>query len=200
MKTSKSLLLRAQTGGSDAWDRIVNLYQPLIRAWLSRYSVSSNDSADITQDVLLALSQELPNFEHNGRIGAFRNWLCQITLNRCRRYWESSKNRNPKSGSDSVYAMIQQLEDPSSELSERWAAEHDAHVLKVLLKSIDPEFDRETMTAFRKSAIESLPAAQIAKLLNWKVGQVYKAKFQVMTRLRQEAEGLIGEENSELIQ
>lgn len=187
--------MQAQVGGSDAWERLVSLYQPLIVTWLKRYSVSTNDASDITQDVLLAVSTELPKFEHNGQLGAFRSWLRRITINRCRRFWDAQNRAQQRTGTDSVHDMIEQLEDPSSELTQRWDLEHDAFVLKGLIQAIEFEFDSTTMEAFRRSAIHGESAADIAKQLDINVGKVYKSKFQVMTRLREEADGLVG--NSE---
>lgn len=192
METSQSLLKRAQSGSDAAdWQRLVDLYNPLIQNWLRRYSLSESDSADVTQEVLLAVTRDLGRFEHNGRLGAFRNWLRQITVNRCRQFWEAKKRRPQLTGDDSLFEMLTALEDAHSELSRQWDDEHDAYVLKRLIKMMESEFDATTMGAFRRMAFEGASAAEIVDEFGLSVGQAYKTKFRVLTRLREEAAGLI---------
>ena len=84
METSKSLLDAVRDSPeSEAWFRLVSIYDPLIAGWLRRSGVGESEVLDITQEVLSAVVQQFPKFEHNGRTGAFRNWLKRITYFRC---------------------------------------------------------------------------------------------------------------------
>src|SRR5262249_36099925 len=69
--TRQTLLLRAKVGDAGSWERLVARYGPLIRYWLSRQSIPAQDADDLTQDVLAALAQKLPEFRHEGRPGSF---------------------------------------------------------------------------------------------------------------------------------
>ena len=87
-ETSLSLLARArQSADSESWNRLVELYAPLIRGWLRSYGVSGADADDLVQEVLTVVSQELPKFNHNDRTGAFRSWLRKILVHRLQNYW-----------------------------------------------------------------------------------------------------------------
>ena len=82
-ETSLSLLERLrQSPENEGWNRLSDLYAPLIRAWLRRYDVQDSDANDLVQEVLLAVSKDLGKFEHAGRPGAFRGWLRAILVNR----------------------------------------------------------------------------------------------------------------------
>ncbi len=71
--TSMSLLEALQVQPAPAgWDRLVDLYTPLLRAWLSRYGVPPHDIDDLTQEVFGAVVRDLPDFRHNARTGALR--------------------------------------------------------------------------------------------------------------------------------
>ncbi len=201
MKTSKNLLSRAKEDrNSGAWSRLVGIYDPLISGWLRRAGVVEGDISDITQEVLYAVVTELQNFEHNGRTGAFRSWLRKITINRCRRYWDTQRKHFPADWRHEADEVLNQLSDPNSELTIRWDREHDHHVLKRILELIQQEFDDKTITAFYRVAIKMEPAKQIAKDLNVSTSQIYKFKFRVMQRLREEAQGLVkGEQVPPLI-
>ena len=51
---SLSLLTRLRhSPESAAWNRLVELYAPLIRAWLRKYDVQDSDADDLVQEVLL---------------------------------------------------------------------------------------------------------------------------------------------------
>ncbi|MFK7769306.1 MAG: RNA polymerase sigma factor [Mariniblastus sp.] len=197
MKTSQHNLQRAKLDPrSNAWDRIVSIYQPLIHGWMRRFGVADDDAADLTQEVLLALVNKLPEFEHNGRTGAFRCWLKAITVNHCRRYWEQRKKNARFVGNQEAENLIELLADEKSDLSRRWDEQHDRDVLNGILESIKSDFDEKTMIAFRRSAIVGDPAREIAKDLGINVGQVYKYKFRVMKRLQGIAKGIIESEKN----
>ena len=81
-ETSATLLQRLNDrSDSVAWRRLVDLYTPLINAWLRRQGVSAEDAEDLTQEVLGIVVREVSRFQHNGRAGAFRTWLRTITIN-----------------------------------------------------------------------------------------------------------------------
>mgnify|MGYP001811945756 CR=1 FL=1 len=64
-KTSLSLLARLRRSPeSENWNRLVDLYAPLIRAWLRKYDVQASDADDLVQEVFVAVSKDLGKFEH----------------------------------------------------------------------------------------------------------------------------------------
>ena len=80
-ETSLSLLQQMrQCPEKEAWERLHRLYEPLIRKWLMRYELQSNDADDVTQEVLLAISKDIEAFDHNGREGAFLAWMKGILV------------------------------------------------------------------------------------------------------------------------
>ena len=89
------------------------IYEPLIVGWVFRAGIDESDVSDVTQEVLTALCQELTNFEHNGRTGAFRNWLKMITVNRCRRYWSSKKKKGVTETALVGHSGLRMLDDLS---------------------------------------------------------------------------------------
>ena len=57
--TSISLLNRLQQrDDSKNWNRLVELYVPLLRWWLRKYNVQASDADDLVQEVLMAVSKE----------------------------------------------------------------------------------------------------------------------------------------------
>ena len=53
-----------------SWQRLVDLYTPLIRIWIGRNTVQTSDADDLVQEVMGILVRELPHFRHDLRQGA----------------------------------------------------------------------------------------------------------------------------------
>jgi RNA polymerase sigma factor (sigma-70 family) len=191
--TSASLLARARDADSGAWGRLVDLYTPLIRRWLTRVGVKPEDGEDLVQDVLAVVVRRFPDFQHNQRIGAFRAWLRAIAVNCARDFWRANRIRPAPVGGTDFGGYLAQLEDSAHPLAEAWDREHDVHVTRHLLDQLRPEFELKTWDMFRRFVLDGVPAAEVATELGTTPNAVFIAKSRVLARLRQEAEGLIDE-------
>jgi RNA polymerase sigma-70 factor (ECF subfamily) len=193
MTQTSATLLQRLNNRSDfvAWQRLVDLYSPLINSWLRRQAVSTEDAEDLTQEVLGIVVREVSQFQHNGRAGAFRTWLRTITINCLRQSWRSRCVRPHTTRLPNLDSALDQLEDPASELSRRWDREHDEFVLHRLLDLIEPEFRPATWQAFRRQVIDGAPAEMVAAELGLTVNSVLIAKSRVLSHLRRNAEGLV---------
>jgi RNA polymerase sigma-70 factor (ECF subfamily) len=189
--TSVSLLerLRAQPDEA-AWQRLDDLYRPLIRHWLLRDPTVRDEAEDLVQEVLAVLVRELPHFQRQ-RTGSFRCWLRTITWNRLQAFRQSRQHRPQLLANNSDGSILSQLEDPHSALSRQWDEEHDRHVVRKLMELIEPQFESVTLQAFRRVVFDGVPATHVATELNISVNAVLLAKSRVLKRLRQEGEGLI---------
>lgn len=193
--TSHSLLEQIQHNPDGfAWQRWHALYEPLIRGWLHRHHLIAADRDDVAQDVLTVVVRRIPEFHHNGHVGAFRLWLKSITINCLRDHWKEQK-RHPQ-----FAAAIGALDDWADEkgtLSQLWDREHDQHLVRKLLALLQPEFSPETWAAFQQVVIQGQPAGEVAAGLKMSVNAVYIAKSRVLTRLRAEVAGLVDDPTPE---
>jgi RNA polymerase sigma-70 factor (ECF subfamily) len=189
-ETNLSLLSRATAGDEAAWNKMVALYQPLIFGWLQRHGVPRQETADLTQEVLVAVVRELRSFVHAGHPGSFRGWLRAITVNRARGFLRGAE-REQGAGGEDVLAIIDQLEDPHSAVTQAWNAEHDAHVVRQVLKLIETDFEPATVLIFHRLVVDEARASEVAAEMGMTVAAVYAAKSRVLLRVRQEAEGLL---------
>jgi RNA polymerase sigma-70 factor (ECF subfamily) len=170
---------------ADAWREFSGLYEPLIRRWVGRLVLQPSDIDDIVQEVLKALLENLSEFRHNRRPGAFRSWLKRITIHRVRRHW---RGRRPTA---QQISDVNDLEDPRGRLSRLWEIEHDNHVVQSLLERIRPEFDDRTWDIFQRLVFGGCSPREIARDLGCSPNVVYIAKSHVLKRLRLEASGLV---------
>ena len=123
--------------------------------------------------------------------GAFRSWLRTIVCNRTTDYWRATGANTKATGGSGATAALQQIADPDSDLNRQWDEEHDRYVLGCLLDLVEQEFGPATLQAFRRLALDGASGAEVAEELGMSVAAVYVAKSRVLSRIRQEAEGLV---------
>lgn len=190
-ETSLTLLSRLQRDPDPAsWQRLVDIYAPLIGRWLAQSPLQSADHEDLIQEVLKIVVQKLPDFERR-RTGSFRAWLRVVTVNCLQGHWRSEKYRTLATGGSDFHQRLQELEDPNSELAQAWDAEHDRHVVQRLLELIEPQFEPTTLQAFRRVVMEGQKPALVAAELGISVNAVFLGKSKILRRLRQELDGLL---------
>lgn len=189
--TSVSLLERIRLGPGDAsWHDFVTLYNGLIEKWLLRQGVKRADAEDIRQEVMTVVLREIQSFEHNGRTGAFRNWLRTITANRLREFWRSRK-RQRTVGEVDLEQLAGQLDDDRSEISRVWGQEHDRQMIEHLLLRVSRQFKPESMQAFREVVIEQRPIEQVSEESQLTINAIRIAQSRILRALREAAAGMV---------
>lgn len=72
------LVVRAQAGNAEAFERLVELYQHEVFALATRLVVDRDLAADVSQEAFIRAWRALPNFRGEA---AFSTWLHRITVN-----------------------------------------------------------------------------------------------------------------------
>jgi RNA polymerase sigma-70 factor (ECF subfamily) len=191
-ETSLSLLdsLRDPNNAA-AWQRVVELYEPLIRGWLRRQHLGEQDQDDVIQEVLTVLARKIQGFEHQGQQGSFRSWLRKTTLYQLRDFRRNKRFRNGGNGGTQFAEMLEQLADPDSGLSRLWNEEHDRHVFQYLCRRARSSFTDQTWTAFQRTALRGEDAEAVASDLGISTNAVYVARSRVLGHLRRLGAGLL---------
>jgi RNA polymerase sigma-70 factor (ECF subfamily) len=185
---TSSLLERAAEGEPGAWDRLVSLYEPLVRHWCLRGGVPPDQVADVAQEVFQAVATRLPYYRPGG--GPFRAWVRGIARHKILD-WFRSRAQHPCAvgGSDALH-QLQQVEAPNVEL-----AEDDTERTALMRHGLDlvrGEFEDRTWQAFWRTAVDGLAAPDVAAELAMSPGAVRVAKSRVLHRLRQEFRDMLG--------
>jgi RNA polymerase sigma-70 factor (ECF subfamily) len=189
--TSVSLLDRLKVARPEAidWERLQGIYLPLVKRWLRRMPGLDDEADDLAQEVFVVVIRELPRFERR-REGSFRAWLRTITANKARNHCKQ-RDRRPTIGMDQTEGFLEQMAGPGSDLAREWDREHDEHVVRKLLAAVKGDFNPTTWKAFRRLALDGLPAARVAEELGMPENAVLLAKSRVIRRLRREASDLL---------
>ncbi len=75
-----ALVARARAGDRTAWDRIVELHAPLVRAVCTRHRLSAHDAEDVAATVWMRLVERLGTIRQPA---ALPGWLATTTRHEC---------------------------------------------------------------------------------------------------------------------
>ena len=178
--TPVSLLERLRKSeDSTAWNRFVALYTPLLYHWLQNAGLTSEDAADLVQDVFTKLLTLLPHFKYDPS-KSFHGWLRTITLNSRR---DLLRRQKPTAGLEAdVWSP-----DPIDSFIER---EYRSKLALRAMQILRADFHPQTWQAVWDLVVEGRAAADIAGQTGMTIQAVYAAKCRVLARLRQELQGL----------
>lgn len=189
--TSPSLLARAREQDPAAWQRLSDLYAPLVYRWARQAGLQASDAADVGQEVFQVVARRLALFRNEGPGDSFRGWLCGITKNKVREFQRRRATQAHATGGTTAMERFQEL---SSSLPDD-AEQHDDTTRSLLMRraldTIRAEFEDSTWRAFWRTTIDERPSVEVASELNLSSAAVRQAKYRVFRRLRTEVEGLL---------
>jgi RNA polymerase sigma factor (sigma-70 family) len=190
-RTQRTLLERlAQSGGQNqaAWSEFVDRYGRKIYRWCLRWRLQDADAQDVTQIVLLKLAQRMRVFTYDpGR--SFRAWLKTVTHHAWQDYVDSRQTAMLATGGEPAEAALDSVtarNDLSSELEHAF----DLELLETAMQRIRLRAATHTWMAFSMTAVEGIPALEVAQRLGMKIARVYAARSTIQQRLQDECRRL----------
>ncbi|MEL6110273.1 MAG: sigma-70 family RNA polymerase sigma factor [Planctomycetota bacterium] len=185
-ETNLSLLIRLRSGTQDAatWDEFVNRYGPKIHRWCCHWGLQPADAEDVTQNVLLALSNQMRTFEYRAD-GRFRSWLKTVAYRAWCRFHEQRKRNAAATADDSVRRLLESLEAREDFLREI-DRECERDILEHAMRYVKSRVKANTWTAFYETALESRAAANVGEELGLSVVAVYQARSRVQAMIKKE--------------
>lgn len=189
--TSRSLIRRAAANDPLAWQRLSQVYGPLVYQWCRHCGLQPDDAADVVQEVFRSLARSLNTFRREQPGDSFRAWLWTITRNKLRDHHRRGHRRPQAFGGSTAQQEFQQLPDLAPEDSDEAQRQHvRSELAQRALSLMQQDFEERTWQAFWKTAVEQKTAPQAAEELGTSVAAVYMAKSRVLRRLREELDGL----------
>jgi RNA polymerase sigma-70 factor (ECF subfamily) len=184
--TSRSLVARVQADDPEAWERLVNLYAPLVLQWCRCGGLPDQDTADIFQDVFQAVVVSVGSFHRERKGDTFRGWLRRITQNKVRDHFRRLGREARGVGGSSARELLAQLPGPQPAEDEPTPGAAESGLFARALGLIRGEFEDRTWAAFWQTAVEGRGPKDVAADLAMSPGAVRVAKSRVLHRLREE--------------
>jgi RNA polymerase sigma-70 factor (ECF subfamily) len=193
--TRPSLLVRIRDARDrEAWGQFVEIYAPLVYDLARRRGLQDADAADLTQEVLRAVSAAIGRLDYDPRRGTFRGWLFTVTRNAINTFLESRRRMPRGSGDSSVQDWLENQAGPDeNEESAEWDREYERRVLDYATERVRLAFEDATWQAFAQTAIEGKPVKEVAAGLGMSVGAVYIARSRVLGRIKDEVRRLMSD-------
>jgi len=139
-----ALVRRCVAGDAAAWQEIVQNYNRRIYNICYRFSGSSDDAADLTQEVFIKIYRTLSTFD--GSRAAFMTWVTTVTRNLLVDHFRKGKydrvtdslDATPGNQEDGL-SIAEQLEDQRSSPEQRVQSQETQKVVQAALQKLSPE-------------------------------------------------------------
>jgi RNA polymerase sigma factor (sigma-70 family) len=184
--TRLTLLTRLRQDPSDqaGWDEFVERYGPHIYRWCRQWKLQDADAEDVTQDILVKLTQKLRAFTYDPS-RSFRGWLKTVAHHAWRDFDDNRRPARRAAGVSQDQELILTLE-AREDLAKKLEEAFDLELLEAAKVRVRLRVAPHTWEAFRLMAIEGLPVAEVAARVQLQVAMVYVAKSKVQKMLREE--------------
>jgi RNA polymerase sigma-70 factor (ECF subfamily) len=160
-----------------AWERFQEEYAPALMEFCRRRGLQTADAEDVVQSVFLGAYRTLRDLEFSSDRGRFRSWLSTIAL---RAIW---KIREQKMSAG--WNLLPPQEFNRLQVNQRRLADEiNETALTLAVDEVKAEFDPQTWNAFSSIWFDGERPRDVAARLNQTPSWVYKAKFNVLQRLK----------------
>lgn len=182
-ETRHSLIQRLQSGGDNAaWEEFASIYRPVIVRIALRKQLQFDDAEDLAQQVLLSVLKNINKWKADPARARFRTWLQTVVRNAT----INALSRRPKDQASGGTTSLQQLQQRPGKSDSQWFdLEWQRETLRWVARQVRNEFEPTTWAAFWDTAIEQIPAQEVAERLGKSVGAVYIGRSRVMQRIKQ---------------
>ena len=200
-RTRRSLLSRLKHWDDrTGWQEFMDRYGRFIFGMARKSGFTMEESEDLTQDVLVTVAKQVPEFRYQGDKGSFRAWLVMIIKSRIVDHLRKKYRRPPSAANwaaaDDADAtrleerLVQHEDDLSHEA--HWRAEWETYVLKTALDRVKSRLPAKHFLAFRMCSEQRRPPAEVAKALGLSLAIVYIIRHRAGRLVAREIE-LLGE-------
>lgn len=182
--TQISLIVRVKDLGDGAsWAEFLGIYQPIVFRMARRRGMQEADALDVMQQVFLSISRSIESWTAEEGRPPFRAWLTTIAKNAITKAL-TRRPRDLATGASSILDLLHEVPSADS-AAEELLAEAKQEVVRWAAEQLRPEFSDVTWSIFWQTAIEGIPAAEVAKATGRTPGAIYVARYRVLTRLKQ---------------
>jgi RNA polymerase sigma-70 factor, ECF subfamily len=186
LATSRSLLDCARQHDGQAWEKLVELYAPLVYFWCRRGHVAEQDIPDVVQEVFRSVVASIDSFRKERPGDTFRGWLRTVTRSKLSDYYRRQSRTPAAAGGTDAHCRLQQV---PAELEADVESEEESAEQALFfrgLESIREQFEPKTWDAFWRVVVEQQSVSAVAHDLAMRPGTVRVAKCRVLQRLRQQ--------------
>jgi RNA polymerase sigma-70 factor (ECF subfamily) len=175
--------LRQEPFDQAGWDEFVERYGRHIYRWCRQWKLQDADAEDVAQNILVKLIEKIRAFAYDPS-GSFRAWLKTVAYHAWRDFEVSRPHAQPI-GNDSQAQALLTLE-AREDLAQKLEEAFDLELLEEAKARVRLRVAPHTWEAFRLTALEGRPVAEVAAAVGMQVAMVYVARSKVQKMLQEE--------------
>lgn len=181
-----ALILDAQRGDLDAFNRLVLAYQDALYNTALRILGDDDQAADATQDAFISAFRSINSY----RGGSFKAWLMRTVTNACYDELRRQKRRpttplEPENDDEEEIESPRWLADSSMSPEEKFDAAELEHAIQHCLNALPTDFRAVVVLA----DIQGLDYTEIAASINTPLGTIKSRLARARLRLRECLQG-----------
>lgn len=200
LPTRSSLLSRLRdTSDAASWRQFLDQYGRLIFQVCLRSGLTRQESEEVVQETVTAVSQSLPKFQYDRSKGSFKGWLARVTRNHIADFL----TRKTREAAHRVELPAEQAQSLSTDPAVReggqpdldavWEAEWRQHLLARALVQAAESVSARSIQIFQLSAVQGWSIEEIAASLRVSRARIYLARHRVGRLVKREIGRLRGE-------
>lgn len=174
------VIIGAKNGSKEAFEELFRMFRDSVYFLALKTVRNHNDALDIVQETFSAVFQNIQKLENEK---AFKGWLCQITINKCKRFWERKKDMFISSDDGQVLGEIIDYDEdflPQSVLDK-------AETRNMIMSLIDSLPDEQRMSVMLYY-YEELKVEEIAGIMECPVNTVKSRLFYARRQIKEGVE------------
>src|SRR5688572_1159890 len=160
------LVEQCMSGNEAAWEELVRLHTRRVYAVCYRFTGTSDEAQDLTQEVFLRVFKTLKSFRAGE--GSFGVWLNRLTRNLLIDHYRRSRHDRQTDSIEEQLAQIEETGAVTSRTDSLLAGREAGEMLQAALQRLSPEL-RETVIL---RDVEEMEYREIAQVLNVPEGTV----------------------------
>jgi len=191
-KTSTTLLQRVTASEPDAWERLVDLYGPVVYQRCRKARLQEADADEVFQEVFRTVSRSIGQFRRDRPGDSFRGWFSTITNTRILDFYRKQERQVQGQGGTTAQVRWTQLPEASGDTSiTDLPLGEDGSLRRRALELVRSRVSEQTWQACWRLVADDQRVADVAEELGMEPANVYHAKYRVMRMVREEFGDLI---------
>jgi RNA polymerase sigma-70 factor (ECF subfamily) len=160
------LVEQCLSGSETAWEELVRVHTRRVYAVCYRFTGTSEEAQDLTQEVFLRIFKTLKSFRAGE--GSFSVWLNRLTRNLLIDHYRRSRHERQTDSIEDQLTRIEETTAVTSRTDSMLAGREAGEMIQTALQRLSPEL-RETVIL---RDVEELEYREIAQVLNVPEGTV----------------------------
>lgn len=184
-ETRESLIQRLPNAADgEAWDRFVEIYEPLLFRLARAKGFQTADAEDFVQQVLLAVARAVGRWVADEGRGKFRAWLFRIAQNLAVNFLARPKHQRWGTGDSQMAQWLEEQPAKGQDSSELFLLEYRRELFRWAAEQVRSQVSIRQWKGFWMTSVEEKPIRDVAQELGMSVGAVYVARSRITKRIR----------------